>query len=97
MSLKCSALYLSQFRHTSPHLLAGGDDARSATIIGDVYIHPSAKVHPSAKASFSLFSCGLVGGSLVRWGLLSTFFFLDNFQVFIELLTLQILRGSAVL
>ncbi|XP_073003304.1 uncharacterized protein [Typha latifolia] len=49
MSLKCSALYLSQFRHTSPHLLAAGDGTRSATIIGDVYIHPSAKVHPSAK------------------------------------------------
>ncbi|XP_008787128.1 mannose-1-phosphate guanyltransferase alpha-like isoform X2 [Phoenix dactylifera] len=49
MSLKCSGLYLSQFRHTSPQLLAAGDDARSATVIGDVYIHPSAKVHPSAK------------------------------------------------
>ncbi|KAI3985194.1 hypothetical protein MKX01_015128 [Papaver californicum] len=49
MSLKCSALYLSQFRHTSPHLLATGDGTKSATIIGDVYIHPSAKVHPTAK------------------------------------------------
>ncbi|OAY67610.1 Mannose-1-phosphate guanyltransferase alpha [Ananas comosus] len=49
MSLKCSALYLSQFRHTSPQLLAAGDGARRATITGDVYIHPSAKVHPSAK------------------------------------------------
>lgn len=49
ISLRCSALYLAQFRHTSPHLLAGGNDTRSATFIGDVYIHPSAKVHPSAK------------------------------------------------
>ncbi|XP_004299591.1 PREDICTED: mannose-1-phosphate guanyltransferase alpha isoform X2 [Fragaria vesca subsp. vesca] len=49
MSLKCSALYLSQFRVTSPHLLASGDGSMSASISGDVYIHPSAKVHPSAK------------------------------------------------
>ncbi|KAK7266225.1 hypothetical protein RIF29_18867 [Crotalaria pallida] len=49
MSLKCSELYLAQFRYTSPHLLASGDGQRNATIVGDVYIHPSAKVHPSAK------------------------------------------------
>ncbi|KAF8399346.1 hypothetical protein HHK36_015211 [Tetracentron sinense] len=49
MSLKCSALYLAQFRVTSPHLLANGDSTKSATVIGDVYIHPSAKVHPTAK------------------------------------------------
>ncbi|KAL5582462.1 hypothetical protein UlMin_014904 [Ulmus minor] len=49
MSLKCSALYLAQFRLTSPHLLAGGDGTKSATISGDVFIHPSAKVHPTAK------------------------------------------------
>ncbi|KAE8694569.1 pentatricopeptide repeat-containing protein [Hibiscus syriacus] len=49
MSLKCSALYLAQFRFTSPNLLASGDGTKNATIIGDVYIHPSAKVHPSAK------------------------------------------------
>ncbi|EXB47726.1 Mannose-1-phosphate guanyltransferase alpha-B [Morus notabilis] len=49
MSLKCSALYLAQFRHTSPHLLAGGDGTKTATISGDVYVHPSAKVHPTAK------------------------------------------------
>ncbi|XP_059643720.1 uncharacterized protein LOC132285547 [Cornus florida] len=49
MSLKCSALYLAQFRFTSPHLLASGDGTKSATITGDVYIHPSAKVHPTAK------------------------------------------------
>nr|KJB08201.1 hypothetical protein B456_001G071000 [Gossypium raimondii]KJB08204.1 hypothetical protein B456_001G071000 [Gossypium raimondii] len=48
-SLKCSGLYLAQFRFTSPNLLASGDGTKSATIIGDVYIHPSAKVHPSAK------------------------------------------------
>ncbi|XP_027358353.1 mannose-1-phosphate guanyltransferase alpha-like isoform X3 [Abrus precatorius] len=49
MSLKCSELYLAQFRHTSPHLLASGDGKKNSTIVGDVYIHPSAKVHPSAK------------------------------------------------
>ncbi|KAF2316244.1 hypothetical protein GH714_041585 [Hevea brasiliensis] len=49
MSLKCSALYLSQYQFTSPHLLATGDGSRNASIIGDVYIHPSAKVHPTAK------------------------------------------------
>ncbi|CAI9109569.1 OLC1v1009413C1 [Oldenlandia corymbosa var. corymbosa] len=49
MSLKCSGLYLAQFRHTTPHLLASGDGTRSAKVVGDVYIHPSAKVHPTAK------------------------------------------------
>ncbi|KAF3437802.1 hypothetical protein FNV43_RR20558 [Rhamnella rubrinervis] len=49
MSLKCSSLYLAQFRFTFPHLLASGDGIKSANIVGDVYIHPSAKVHPSAK------------------------------------------------
>ncbi|GAB2289555.1 hypothetical protein Dimus_023865 [Dionaea muscipula] len=50
MSLKCSGLYLAQYRVTSPHLLAAsGDGTRNATIIGDVYVHPSAKVHPTAK------------------------------------------------
>lgn len=49
MSLKCSALYLAQFRYTSPQLLSNGDGTKSASIIGDVYIHPSAKVHPTAK------------------------------------------------
>lgn len=48
-SLKCSALYLSQFRLTSPHLLASRCGTKSATIVGDVYIHPSVKVHPTAK------------------------------------------------
>ncbi|KAL2936086.1 Mannose-1-phosphate guanyltransferase alpha [Bienertia sinuspersici] len=49
MSLKCSGLYLHQFSFTSPHLLASGDGTKSATIVGDVYIHPSAKIHPSSK------------------------------------------------
>ncbi|KAH7660762.1 mannose-1-phosphate guanylyltransferase protein [Dioscorea alata] len=49
MSLKCSALYLHQFRYTSPHLLASGNNTKRAAITGDVYIHPSAKVHPTAK------------------------------------------------
>ncbi|XP_059283980.1 uncharacterized protein LOC132037465 isoform X2 [Lycium ferocissimum] len=49
MSLKCSALYLAEFRYTTPHLLASGDGTSNATIVGDVYIHPSAKVHSTAK------------------------------------------------
>ncbi|KAG5527342.1 hypothetical protein RHGRI_028285 [Rhododendron griersonianum] len=49
MSLKCSSLYLAQFRLTSPHLLARGEGTKSATVIGDVYVHPSAKIHPTAK------------------------------------------------
>lgn len=49
MSLKCSGLYLSQFRLTSPHFLASGDGTKVAAITGDVYVHPSAKVHPTAK------------------------------------------------
>lgn len=49
MSLKCSALYLAQFQFTSPRLLASGDGTKNATIIGDVYIHPSAKVHSTSK------------------------------------------------
>ncbi|KAL0335695.1 UNVERIFIED_CONTAM: Mannose-1-phosphate guanyltransferase alpha [Sesamum radiatum] len=49
MSLKCSGLYLAQFRFSSPHLLASGDGIKKATITGNVYIHPSTKVHPTAK------------------------------------------------
>lgn len=49
MSIKCSDLYLAQFRSTSPHLLASGDGNRHATVVGDVYVHPSARVHPTAK------------------------------------------------
>lgn len=49
MSLKCSSLYLALFKITSPQLLACGNGITSATIAGDVYIHPSAKVHPTAK------------------------------------------------
>ncbi|XP_009592611.1 uncharacterized protein [Nicotiana tomentosiformis] len=49
MSLKCSALYLAQFQYTTAHLLASGDGTKNATIVGDVYIHPSAKVHSTAK------------------------------------------------
>ncbi|EFJ11836.1 hypothetical protein SELMODRAFT_182999 [Selaginella moellendorffii] len=48
ISLRCSALYLGQYRTTSPHLLAKSD-SKGAIVSGDVYIHPSAKTHPSAK------------------------------------------------
>ncbi|XP_026443685.1 mannose-1-phosphate guanyltransferase alpha-like isoform X1 [Papaver somniferum] len=49
MSLKCSSLYLSHLRFTSPQLLANGNGTSSATIVGDVYVHPSAKIHSTAK------------------------------------------------
>ncbi|KAI3844100.1 hypothetical protein MKX03_027717 [Papaver bracteatum] len=49
MSLKCSSLYLSHLRFTSPQLLANGNGTTSATIVGDVYVHPSAKIHSTAK------------------------------------------------
>lgn len=49
MALRCSSLYLAQYRVTMPELLATGDGKRSPTIIGDVFIHRSAKVHPTVK------------------------------------------------
>ncbi|PIA40363.1 hypothetical protein AQUCO_02500214v1 [Aquilegia coerulea] len=49
MSLKCSALYLAHFRSISPSLLASSNDIKKSTIVGDVFVHPSAKVHPTAK------------------------------------------------
>lgn len=49
MSLKCSDLYLARYQEISPHLLASGDGKKSTAIVGDVYIHPSAKIHPTAK------------------------------------------------
>ncbi|KAL5725281.1 mannose-1-phosphate guanylyltransferase [Ranunculus cassubicifolius] len=49
MCLKCSSLYLAQLRSTSPSLLASGKGAKQATIVGDVFVHPSAKLHPTAK------------------------------------------------
>jgi len=51
MSLKCSGLYLTQFHQISPNLLANGDGKKHAMVVGDVYIHPSAKVHPTAKVA----------------------------------------------
>jgi mannose-1-phosphate guanylyltransferase len=49
MALRCSSLYLAQYRSTMPELLASGDGKRLPTILGDVFIHRSAKVHPTAK------------------------------------------------
>ncbi|KAL4561718.1 hypothetical protein LXL04_033892 [Taraxacum kok-saghyz] len=44
-------IFGSKLKHLAhvPHLLTEGDGTKSATIIGNVYIHPSAKVHPTAK------------------------------------------------
>lgn len=49
MSLRCSSLYLAQYRQTAPELLAKGDGVKTATFVGDVFVHPSAKIHPTAK------------------------------------------------
>lgn len=50
MALRSSSLYLEQYRQVQPELLAKpGDGKKTPSIVGDVYIHPSAKVHPSAK------------------------------------------------
>lgn len=48
LMLKCSDLYLSQYRQTSPDMLAS-NRAGGPSIVGNVYLHPSAKVHPTAK------------------------------------------------
>uniref|UniRef100_A0A2P2KZF4 Uncharacterized protein MANES_06G100100 n=1 Tax=Rhizophora mucronata TaxID=61149 RepID=A0A2P2KZF4_RHIMU len=55
ISLKCSQLYLAQYRYCSPILLATGDGIKSPSIVGDVYIHPSAKMHPTAKVVIARF------------------------------------------
>ncbi|KAH9306604.1 hypothetical protein KI387_011008, partial [Taxus chinensis] len=49
MSLRCSSLYLKQYRLNTPKLLSNGDATVTANIIDDVYVHPSSKVHPTAK------------------------------------------------
>ncbi|GJP80677.1 hypothetical protein CLOP_g10880 [Closterium sp. NIES-67] len=48
LALRCSQLYLTYYRQTSPQLLAPSTPGGPA-IIGDCFIHPSAKVHPTAK------------------------------------------------
>eukprot|EP01018_Ginkgo_biloba_P013002 Gb_10059 [translate_table: standard] len=50
MSLRCSSLYLKQYHRNTPELLSNGETTIvSANIIGDVYIHPSSKIHLTAK------------------------------------------------
>ncbi|KAG5082396.1 hypothetical protein JHK84_052434 [Glycine max] len=79
MSLKCSELYLAQFRYTSLDLLASGDGKKKATIVGDVYIHPSAKVHPSAKLGPNVsISANVRVGAGVR---LSSCIILDDVEI----------------
>lgn len=61
MSLRCSGLYLAQYWLTSPQLLASGDGTTSAIVVGDVFIHPSAKVHRTAKVTTTyLWLCPLL-------------------------------------
>lgn len=54
MSIRCSSLYLEEFRRTNPGVLANGKN-----IVGDVFIHPSAKIHPTAKVSCNLLLASL--------------------------------------
>lgn len=50
MSIRCSSLYLEEYRRSNPGLLAKGKN-----IVGDVFIHPSAKIHSTAKVFDSLY------------------------------------------
>lgn len=50
LALRCSQLYLTSYRQTAPHLLSKATAAADGpAIVGDVYVHPSAKVHSTAK------------------------------------------------
>jgi mannose-1-phosphate guanylyltransferase len=49
---------LQQYRKTSLQLLAKSGDGNSAPlIVGDVYIHPTATVHPTAKVVRTIVYC----------------------------------------
>ena len=48
MTLKASELYLGSFRSASPSLLAAAKPG-GPLIVGNCYVHPSAKVHATAK------------------------------------------------
>jgi hypothetical protein len=56
MVVKCSQHLLDLMKSTQPQVLAKSGDGKTAPqIIGNVMIHPSAKVHPTAKVrSFRL-------------------------------------------
>ncbi|CAL5325762.1 unnamed protein product [Camellia sinensis] len=41
--------FWEQIKTPGMSLKSSGDGSKSATIIGDVYVHPSAKIHPTAK------------------------------------------------
>ena len=48
LALKCSDLYLQQYRSSEPSLLSV-QRADCYTVVGNVFVHPSAKVAASAK------------------------------------------------
>lgn len=50
-ALKSSGLYLSHYRSTNPDSLASPGEGKPA-IKGDVYVHFSTKVHPTAKVLY---------------------------------------------
>lgn len=50
--------YLNLYRETHPDRLAKLDSAAGPTVIGDVFIHPTAQVHPSA--TVILINCPVV-------------------------------------
>jgi mannose-1-phosphate guanylyltransferase len=88
MSLRCSLLYLNQYRQTSPELLAVGDGTKSPTIVGDVFIHRSAKVHPSAKLgpNVSISANARIGPGVRLIGCI----ILDGVEVKVSIFTLKV-------
>ncbi|KAL3818657.1 hypothetical protein ACJIZ3_004562 [Penstemon smallii] len=57
MSLKCSGLYLAQFRFTAPHLLANGDGTKKATVSGDIGPNVSISANARIGAGVRLVDC----------------------------------------
>ena len=48
VTLRASELFMGHFRETQPAVLAAARP-EGPTIVGNCYIHPSAKIHPTAK------------------------------------------------
>eukprot|EP00270_Netrium_digitus_P019450 TRINITY_DN766_c0_g1_i2.p1 TRINITY_DN766_c0_g1~~TRINITY_DN766_c0_g1_i2.p1 ORF type:complete len:412 (-),score=117.95 TRINITY_DN766_c0_g1_i2:223-1458(-) len=47
-SIKCAALYLEYYKLAQPTLLYSGGEGKPS-VVGNVFVHPSAKIHSSAK------------------------------------------------
>ncbi|KAL3833199.1 hypothetical protein ACJIZ3_007935 [Penstemon smallii] len=57
MSIECSALYLAQFRFTSPHLLSSGDGKSNATVVGDIGPNVSISANVRIASGVRLMNC----------------------------------------